>query len=286
MRASAARSGVVWVASKSGLGATNNTIKNCIIAGSGPTTTLAGIVSSSGITLGSPAEAPDSNNTYQNNAVSKAQFGILLFGPVGNESGNVITGNLIGSSAALSKIGFNGITLLQQTNATVSNNTVVGVSTTGSSTTSGIRVSGTADGILIDANRISDIKNLDSRTALAVTGFTWKSISLTANVTVSNNFIWDIAGRGNPGDTSQDNGYGIMVDRGGGYKIYNNSVSLTTNQPSLTSISAAINIANAVDTRRRSGYPQQHLLQFPNDRNALRHLQQFQRRRRGLLYYQ
>ena len=96
MRASAL-SGVVWVASKSGLGATHNIIKNCIIAGNGATT-LAGIVSSSGITLGSPAEAPDSNNTYQNNAVNSAQFGICLFGPVGNESGNVVTGNLVGSS--------------------------------------------------------------------------------------------------------------------------------------------------------------------------------------------
>ena len=90
------------------------------------------------------------------------QFGILLVGPLGNESGNVIIGNLIGSSVTANKIGFNGITLLQQASATVSNNTVFGVVTTGSSTTSGIRVSGTADGILINANRISDIKNLDS----------------------------------------------------------------------------------------------------------------------------
>ena len=239
-------SGVVWVASHSGVGASNNTIKNCIIAGSGPTTTLAGLVSSSGITLGSPAEVPDSNNTYQNNAASNAQFGILLFGPAGNESGNVVTGNLIGSSTASSKIGFNGIILFQQANATVSNNTVSGVSTTGSSTTSGIRITGAANGIVIDANRISDIKNLDSD-GFGCNGIHLESVSLTANVTVSNNFVWDIAGRGNSGDTSQDNGYGIMVDRGAGYKIYNNSVSLTTNQ-SRPGVTAAINIAANANT--------------------------------------
>src|SRR5204863_3017302 len=48
--------------------------------------------------------------------------------------------------------------------------------------------------------------------------------------------------------TALDNGYGIMVVSGGGYKIYHNSVLLNTNQGAnaATGNTAAINLAAAL----------------------------------------
>ena len=246
-------SGVVWIASASGTdGATTNTIKNCLIAGRAATTTFAGIVSS-GTTLGDLAEAPNANNTYQNNAVTKSQFGVLLNGPPGNESGNVITGNFIGDTLAADKIGINGIAIFQQASAIVSNNTILGVVTASTSTASGIRVGGIVNGVLINANRIGDIKNTNAG-GFGCNGIHLDSLSGSANVTVSNNFIGDVAGHGFNDVTPVDNGYGIVVSRGATYKIYNNSISLSTNQVDPGSITMAINIgpnvvAGALDVR-------------------------------------
>ena len=52
---------------------------------------------------------------------------------------------------------------------------------------------------------------------------------------VANNFIFDIAAGGwSSSNHVDDNGFGIAINRGGGYKIYFNSVKLTTNQGSGT----------------------------------------------------
>ena len=63
-------------------GATNNTIKNCIINGApGPiSTTIAGVLTGSGVTLGNNAEAPNSNNTIQNNWIYRVQNSLYLRG--------------------------------------------------------------------------------------------------------------------------------------------------------------------------------------------------------------
>ena len=171
-----------------------------------------------------------------------------MVGPTGNETGNVISGNLVGSAVAANKIGNVGIAVFQQASATVSLNRVLGVVTTATNTTSGIRVSGTANGVSITRNQISDVKSNKG-----IFGFGSNGIHLTlsvtnANVTISNNFIWDVSAFGFAGVTSADNGYGIMLDTGAGYKIYDNSVFMGTNQTAAGSHTAAINIASAVTT--------------------------------------
>lgn len=67
-------------------------------------------------------------------------------------------------------------------------------------------------------------------------------------MTITNNFISDIASNGSAGSTSADNGYGIMLDGGAGYKIYHNTVNMNTNQASPNGITAAMNIGPAVNT--------------------------------------
>ncbi len=85
--------------------------------------------------------------------------------------------------------------------------------------------------VTIQKNNISNIKNTNtSGGAYGIGIFT----SLpTSNITVANNFIYDIAAFGSAITTR--NGYGIYLGAGGGYKIYYNSVNLNTNQTNTVS---------------------------------------------------
>lgn len=247
-------SAVIWLASTTAPnGATNNTIQNCTLKGNAPTTTF-GCIVSSGSVIGNAAEAQNNNNVFTKNAILKTSYGIAAVGPTGNETGLIISNNTLGSTTAGDKIGFNGIAVFQQANAVVSGNIILGVVTATSSTTSGIRVSGTANGININSNKINDIKNTNT-TGWGSNGIQLNSSSESANVTVSNNFISDVASYGYSGGGVGDNGYGIILVTGGGYNIYHNSVNLNTNQSALTGLPSVINItsgitaANSVDIR-------------------------------------
>lgn len=60
-------------------------------------------------------------------------------------------------------------------------------------------------------------------------GIILASTNTNSNILVANNFILNVVGQGNGGGYL--NGYGIIVDNGGGYKIYHNTVVLNKNQP-------------------------------------------------------
>lgn len=241
-------SAVIWLGSASASdGATNNTVKNCIITGNTPTTTLAGIITSSGTTIGAVAASANAGNTYQNNVINTCSYGIAVVGTSTGDSATTISGNLIGSATAGNKMGFRGIFVSNQTGVTVANNTIFGVTTSGTSTTSGIIVVGAISGGRINANKISDIKNT-STSGYGCNGIFLNATSTASNFTVSNNFIYDIAGYGWSNSGSGDNGYGIIVNNGGGYNIYYNSVSMNTNQTDITGLPAAFNVTSTVIT--------------------------------------
>lgn len=241
-------SAVVWVGSVSTTdGATNNTVKNCILTGNAPTTTFAAIISSSGTTIGGVAETANSNNTYQNNLVTACSYGIAVAGPTTGESVTTISDNLIGSATAGSKIGYRGLFLSNQTNVIVSNNTIFGVTTSTTSTASGIIITGAISGGVINANKISDIKNTNTG-GWGSNGILINASSTASNLIVSNNMVYDVASYGYAsGDGPSDNGYGIIVTSGGGYNIYYNSVSMNTNQ-NADGLPAAFNVTSNVST--------------------------------------
>ena len=132
-------------------------------------------------------------------------------------------------------------------NFTIAQNTIMGVVSAGSSTASGIQLSANATNGSVTRNIISDIKNT-STSGFGANGIFLSQTSTAANVTVANNFIRDVAGFGFNGVDQADNGYGIVVASGAGYKIYFNSVSLTTNQTAASGITSALNILSAVTT--------------------------------------
>jgi len=240
-------SAIIWLGSASVTdGTTNNTIKNCILTGNASTTTLAAIISSSGTALGAAAETANANNTYQNNAISTCSYGIGVVGPAIGEGITTISNNLIGSVTPANKIGFRGLFISNQTNVAVSNNTIFGITTSGTSTASGIIVVGATSGGKISNNNISDVKNTNAG------GYGSNGILLTAsttasNLTVSNNMVYDIASYGYTFDGAADNGYGIVIDGGGGYAIYYNTVSMNTSQ-TVDGLPAAFNVTSNVTT--------------------------------------
>ncbi|MFT3911068.1 MAG: hypothetical protein QM737_16735 [Ferruginibacter sp.] len=221
-----ASSGVIWVASASlSDGASNNTIKNCIITGGGATTMGAAISQSSGVTFGGLAETANSNNSYLNNTVTAALYGFKMAGATSNEDQNtIISGNTVNTN------GHAGIYAQMQNNVLISKNTISAVSTTSGGLTfqtSGIIVVGSIIGGLIDKNKIYNVR---VNGVWGCNGIQLDATNTNTGLTISNNFIYDIASGGFSGyDTVDDNATGIAVNKGGGYKIHYNSIDMGTN---------------------------------------------------------
>jgi len=238
---------VIWIASLVGNGATGNTVKNCILSGLPGVTAIAGVLSGSSATFGGVAEAPNSNNTIQNNAIFRVQNSAFLSGAVAFDQNWLITGNTFGSTVPADKNIFRGMLLGGAQNYVISNNVIQGVVSTvnTASAMSGIQLSALQSGGSIFGNRISDIKNI-SPTGTGAYGINLGSTSTAANVNIFNNFVWDVAAQGSA--TLTANGHGIYVPTGGGYNIRYNSVLLGTNQVNATGITAGIYISSSITT--------------------------------------
>jgi trimeric autotransporter adhesin len=242
---------LIWITSGSNTdGANNNTIKNVNLTGNASSTTAAGVIAGSFLTLGSEAEFPNNNNTISGNVIIKAQNAVFLRGnsTAANFDQNWnISGNSIGSTATADKLGFRGVFISNSQGFTINNNVIRGIqsSTTSEATVTGIAVSGGITGGTISQNRISDIKQMNAD-GWGANGIQLSSSSATSNVTVSNNFVWDVAGQGYAAAGLADNGYGIIVTAGGGYNIYYNTVNMNTNQANAAGLPAAFNVTSAV----------------------------------------
>jgi Peptidase family C25 len=262
---------VIWIVSASASnGATNNTVKNCVISGNTGTIAVAGILTGSGVTLGNDAEAPNSNNTIQNNLIFRAQNALYLRGNSTTLDQNwTVTGNTFGAALAADKLTFRGMLIGNAQSFTVSQNSISGVSSSSSSTAtmSGIQAVLKINGGTISRNQISDIKQ-NNTTGWGSNGIYLTASTTASNLTVVNNFVSDVASQGFNGVTSSDNGYGIMIDTGGGYNIYFNTVRMNTNQVAAGSITAAINIAAAVTLAGATDLRHDQTIKKSTDRQA------------------
>lgn len=232
-------SAVVWLSSPAaGNGATNNTVRNCNISGSATSATYGGIVSS-GATVISLALVANSNNTIQNNSIATAQEGIVVYGYATISDNNwLITQN------AITNLGFNAMYLNNMQNYTLSSNVISNVILAGNPYVAAIELALAHSNGTITRNSISGIKNL-STSAYGAHGIYLGATSTASNVTISNNFIYDVTANGNA--TLAGNGFGIYAASGGGYNIYHNTVTLNTNQTTATGTTAAMMI-NGVTT--------------------------------------
>ncbi|MCX6247800.1 MAG: T9SS type A sorting domain-containing protein [Bacteroidetes bacterium] len=239
----------IWISSTPTDGATFNTVKNCTLTGNSGSTTVSGILAGSGTVYGNPAEVANSNNAIQLNICKSTQNGAFISGCASNDQNWNISNNTFGSTVAAEKHGFRGIFIGNASNFQISNNSIVGVqsSASSSSTTCGIQVGGTISGGTISGNVIGNISQINT-TGWGAAGIYLGASSTASNLNIFNNLIYDVTGYGYSGVTSTDNGYGIMIDAGGGYNLFYNSVNMYTSETAAGSIVAAINISSSIVT--------------------------------------
>ncbi len=159
-----------------------------------------------------------------------------------------LTGNTISaiSGTLTSPRGIAVSSAVSGSNVTISDNVISSMTSIISQVSYGIYFFSTTSGCIIQRNKISDIKNTNSGGYSAI-AIALGSTLTDANTTVQNNFIWDVAGYGYA-STTTDNGYGINILSGGGYRLYYNSVNLATDQTSTTGVPAALIINSLVTT--------------------------------------
>lgn len=240
---------VIWITDGTN-GATGNTVKNCVIQGSGANV-VAGIIAGSGTTFGTASAFANSNNTISNNEIKKAQNGAYLFGVATTLDQNwQITGNTFSTTVAADQNNFRGMLLANANNSSISGNTIPGVTSTSTSTATmhGIQIAGTVTNSSLVKNKISKINQINTG-GWGASGVTLGQASTTANLLIANNFISDVTGYGYAsGIGVSDNGYGITVSAGAGYKIYDNTINMNANQTATGGITGALNIISTVTT--------------------------------------
>ena len=240
---------VVWIATNATSGANNDTIQNCNLIGPGGFVGQ-GIIAGSGTTFAGAAEFPNSNNTIQNNAIKGVVNAAYISGEATTLDQNwLLTQNEVGSATVAEKLAYRGFYVGRAANVIISRNVISGISSslTTTATMSGIHIGVSVSGGTITGNRISDIRQ-NNTAGWGSNGILLNSTLTASNITVSNNFISDIAAQGWADVNAVDNGYGIMINNGGGYSILANSILLNSDQVAVGSITAAVNIAAAVTT--------------------------------------
>lgn len=248
---------VIWIRSQSAAnGASNNTIKNCIITGavSGTAQTTAGILAGSGVTIGNAAEAPNNGNKVINNHIYRVQNSIYNQGNIGFDQGWEVTDNDFGSATEGDQNRFRGMLMGNTNNFVIARNEVLGVASTATTTAamSGIQLAfGVSNGFVVD-NKIANLRNV-STSGTGAFGLQL-SASPATNVLIANNIISDVHTTGSATVTS--NAHGINVNgaaSAGGYKIYHNTVNTNLNQASGTTsalhVAVAVVAAGAIDLR-------------------------------------
>ncbi len=245
----------IWISSLgAGAGATNCTIKNCVINAGGTSTNLFGIIAS-GTTLSNVTTNAGSDNdnlTISNNQVYNAAWGIYINSNSGVvASGNAtISQNIVGHNDNSSSIASSGITLVGCADALVEKNTIFNVRGSQFATNGprGININTGTTTSTINANTIYDI----IYTGAAGGGGKGIDVQAGTSLVISNNSISNIQGDGwNNMTNLVDAIVGIRL-LGSSINVYNNSVNLGSGifsgNNSSTAVSAAIGIGNSASS--------------------------------------
>ncbi|WP_284652025.1 BNR-repeat neuraminidase N-terminal domain-containing protein [Flavobacterium terrisoli] len=217
-----------------GSGATDNTIKNCIVTtgNTSSTTSTSYGISVGGATPGT-AGGDNDNVTLTNNSISQATFGIYANGNATVSAGGmdnlVISGNSIGSSGAATTYIFKtGIVVGNGLNANISQNTIFNLNNTVQTTLTGIDVQAGFTASTISRNNINNIF-AGNTGGWGAWGISVNTGTATSNLTIANNILHSINGT-NFSSFTNSSSIGITVGMNaatGGVNLYYNSVSMT-----------------------------------------------------------
>lgn len=242
----------IWIASLGdGAGATNNTIKNCnIAAGDNSVTSTIGIYAA-GTSISTSGSGSDNDNlTLENNSVTKAYYGIFVRGTsTGNNNGLLITKNSIGSSTQANFVTYRGIDLQYAQAPTISLNEVFNMQVSTSVSVSGIEIGAAIKDAIVKENKIYGLRSTSS------SGYGAYGINISAttdtNITIVNNFIYDIVTSNYSTTSTTFNPFGIRITGGANHKVYYNSIYLH-GAPS-TGTSASMSAAFLVTSSTAAG---------------------------------
>ncbi len=235
-------SAVIWLqtaASGTNPAATNNTVKNCNLTGSGVTQTLLGAGSGSSTISLTSLGTGNNSNSYVNNNISGTQYGIYSQGAsaAAKNSGTTINQNVINTSASMK----GGILTGFENNITISGNTVSNIAQSSSPDVFGITCGfGTSmstttiagnevTNATITNNTIGSIANTGAFSAYGI-GI---STSASGTSTIANNMIYGVIANGTGGDFAA----GIVL--GGGAATTNAFYNTVSMQGTITGVSAA-----------------------------------------------
>ncbi len=225
-------------------GATNNTIKNCIITGGRSsvtsTTSSYGIVFSNNATATtvSPGSYSNTNVLIQNNLITRAYHGIYAAGANATYSNyNLqVLNNILGSATSANNIGSRGVYVTYSSDIAGPSSAIIDgndiragdYSTTGySATIAGIEIGTVNAGCIVKNNKIHDISQPTS-SGYGSYGITITGSANNTGINIFNNFIWDITAYtySTTLGTSFEN-YGLFISAGATNINFNhNSISL------------------------------------------------------------
>ncbi len=216
-------------------GASNNTIMNVNIVGSGNSQTLVGIGSGSSTIATTSLGTRNNNNSMINNDIRSSQYGIYSQGlNVGSKNtGNIISQNLI-NAASPNNVRNGGVLIGFEDNITIAGNTISEIANVSSTDAFGIALGGVSivtsstfagnevSNALITKNIIGTVRNTGTYSACGI----YVASVWTGTNTISNNMISGVSANGTGGDFS----VGMLIGGGMGSvtKIYNNTITMTS----------------------------------------------------------
>lgn len=216
--------------------------------------TNTGANASSGIVISTGATTTNivvNNNTISNlsNSGSLLNFaGILCFAPNTDITNNTISGMTQNAAFA-----FWGLVSSGALDCDISGNTITGLTTGTTGINSALNIQGASSNVNVFNNVIRNISNTNS-TGSGSNGIQLSTTTTNANISVYNNMVSDVRSYGFAGGGAGNNGYGMIVTSGSGYKIYYNTVALNTNQtvagwPAAFNVTSGVTEAGAIDLR-------------------------------------
>ncbi|MCX6269411.1 MAG: T9SS type A sorting domain-containing protein [Bacteroidetes bacterium] len=249
-------SAVIWFQTNGTDGATNNTVKNCNLAGNSNTTTLFGVGSGSSSISITSLGTGNNSNSYVNNNISKTQYGIYSQGASAaiKNTGTLILMNLI-NTASPNNVARGGIWTGFEDNITISCNIIDGINQTASPDVFGITCGfGTAIAATTSAgNEVTNATIIKNVIGNVINSGTFSSYGIgvcaaaSGTTLIANNMIYGVAANA----TSPDISGGIVLGGGAGSTthVYYNTVSMQgtiTGTSSATQTSACLVVTNSV----------------------------------------
>lgn len=235
---------VFWVASNGSNGANNITIKHTnirqgyrnqdgkytigVFSGSN-TIENPDSVNNRNLKVTQEAGANNSNMYLWDNDFMNVKQGVYVNGGTTVTTGVNVFQNDLGAENNTESI-ILPVTLNNASNFSVSENLIYRLyrtTTDGDLLAGGINIKGNSTNGSVTKNNMSDLQRLTAD-ANTFAGIVLASTSNNSNILIANNFILDPVAKGNGGGYS--NGYGIIVDNGGGYRILSNTVVLSKSQ--------------------------------------------------------